>query len=410
MGFIGIISLLSFAILLSSDWRAINKRTVLLAFAIQASFGAFVLYLPFGQDVLITMASGVQWVIDCSQSGISFLFGGLVSEKMTEIFGQGGFIFALRVLPVIIFFSSLIAVLYYLGIMQKVIAVIGGALQKVLRISRPEAMSATANIFVGLTEAPLVIRPFIGRMSESQLFAIMVGGTASVAGSVLVGYAALGIELKYLVAASFMAAPGGLLMAKLMIPEQGTPIESVDDDEEIHDDQPVNVIDAAATGATVGIKLAVNVGGMLLAFIGLIALMNGVVTGITELLGFEGITIETLLGYVFSPIAFLIGIPWGEALQAGSFIGQKFIVNEFVAYINFVGVKESFSEHSQIIITFALCGFANLSAIAILVGGLGAIAPNRRHDLARLGFKAVVAGSLSNLMSATLAGIFFSLS
>ncbi len=410
MGFIGIISLLSFAILLSSDWRAINKRTVLLAFAIQASFGAFVLYLPFGQDVLITMASGVQWVIDCSQSGISFLFGGLVSDKMTEIFGQGGFIFALRVLPVIIFFSSLIAVLYYLGIMQKVIAVIGGALQKVLRISRPEAMSATANIFVGLTEAPLVIRPFIGRMSESQLFAIMVGGTASVAGSVLVGYAALGIELKYLVAASFMAAPGGLLMAKLMIPEQGTPIESVDDDEEIHDDQPVNVIDAAATGATVGIKLAVNVGGMLLAFIGLIALMNGMVTGITELLGFEGITIETLLGYVFSPIAFLIGIPWGEALQAGSFIGQKFIVNEFVAYINFVGVKESFSEHSQIIITFALCGFANLSAIAILVGGLGAIAPNRRHDLARLGFKAVVAGSLSNLMSATLAGIFFSLS
>jgi len=410
MGFIGIISLLSFAILLSSNRRAINKRTVLLAFAIQASFGAFVLYLPFGQDVLITMASGVQWVIDCSQSGISFLFGGLVSDKMTEIFGQGGFIFALRVLPVIIFFSSLIAVLYYLGIMQKVIAVIGGALQKVLRISRPEAMSATANIFVGLTEAPLVIRPFIGRMSESQLFAIMVGGTASVAGSVLVGYAALGIELKYLVAASFMAAPGGLLMAKLMIPEQGTPIESVDDDEEIHDDQPVNVIDAAATGATVGIKLAVNVGGMLLAFIGLIALMNGVVTGITELLGFEGITIETLLGYVFSPIAFLIGIPWGEALQAGSFIGQKFIVNEFVAYINFVGVKESFSEHSQIIITFALCGFANLSAIAILVGGLGAIAPNRRHDLARLGFKAVVAGSLSNLMSATLAGIFFSLS
>ncbi len=410
MGFIGIISLLSFAILLSSDWRAINKRTVLLAFAIQASFGAFVLYLPFGQDVLITMASGVQWVIDCSQSGISFLFGGLVSEKMTEVFGQGGFIFALRVLPVIIFFSSLIAVLYYLGVMQKVIAVIGGALQKVLRISRPEAMSATANIFVGLTEAPLVIRPFIGRMSESQLFAIMVGGTASVAGSVLVGYAALGIELKYLVAASFMAAPGGLLMAKLMIPEQGTPIESVDDDEEIHDDQPVNVIDAAATGATVGIKLAVNVGGMLLAFIGLIALMNGMVTGITELLGFEGITIETLLGYVFSPIAFLIGIPWGEALQAGSFIGQKFIVNEFVAYINFVGVKESFSEHSQIIITFALCGFANLSAIAILVGGLGAIAPNRRHDLARLGFKAVVAGSLSNLMSATLAGIFFSLS
>ncbi|MFT5674571.1 MAG: CNT family concentrative nucleoside transporter [Paraglaciecola sp.] len=409
MGLIGIICLISFAILLSSNRRAINKRTVSLAFAIQASFGAFVLYLPFGQDVLITMASGVQWVIDSSQSGINFLFGGLVSERMTELFGQGGFVFAFRVLPVIIFFSSLIAVLYYLGIMQKIIAVIGGALQKLLKISRPEAMSATANIFVGLTEAPLVVRPFIGRMSESQLFAIMVGGTASVAGSVLVGYASLGIELKYLVAASFMAAPGGLLMAKLIMPEQGTAIEFVDDSEESDDEKPINVIDAAANGATVGIKLAVNVGGMLLAFLGLIALMNGFVTGVFGLLGFEGITIQIILGYAFSPVAFLIGVQWDEALQAGSFIGQKLIVNEFVAYINFVEIKDTLSQHTQAIITFALCGFANLSAIAILVGGLGAIAPNRRHDLARLGFKAVIAGSLSNLMSATLAGIFISL-
>jgi CNT family concentrative nucleoside transporter len=409
MGLIGIISLTCFAILLSSNWRAINIRTVSLAFAIQASFGAFVLYLPFGQDVLITMASGVQWVIDSSQSGIDFLFGGLVSDRMTELFGQGGFIFALRVLPVIIFFSSLIAVLYHLGIMQKVIAVIGGVLQKLLKISRPEAMSATANIFVGLTEAPLVVRPFIGRMSESQLFAIMVGGTASVAGSVLVGYASLGIDLKYLVAASFMAAPGGLFMAKLIMPEQGTAIESVDDIEENDDDKPINVIDAAAIGATVGIKLAVNVGGMLLAFLGLIALLNGFVTGVAGLFGFEGITIQILLGYVFSPVAFLIGVPWGEALQAGSFIGQKMIVNEFVAYINFVEIKDTLSEHTQAIITFALCGFANLSAIAILVGGLGAIAPNKRQDLARLGFKAIIAGSLSNLMSATLAGIFISL-
>jgi CNT family concentrative nucleoside transporter len=409
MGLIGIISLICFAILLSSNWRAINIRTVSLAFAIQASFGAFVLYLPFGQDVLITMANGVQWVIDSSQSGINFLFGGLVSQRMTELFGQGGFIFALRVLPVIIFFSSLIAVLYHLGIMQKVIAVIGGALQKLLKISRPEAMSATANIFVGLTEAPLVIRPFIGRMSESQLFAIMVGGTASVAGSVLVGYASLGIDLKYLVAASFMAAPGGLLMAKLIMPEQGTPVESIDESEESDENKPINVIDAAAIGATVGIKLAVNVGGMLLAFLGLIALMNGFVTGVFGLFGFEGVTIQIILGYAFSPVAFLIGVPWNEALQAGSFIGQKLIVNEFVAYINFVEIKDTLSEHTQAIITFALCGFANLSAIAILVGGLGAIAPNRRHDLARLGFKAIVAGSLSNLMSATLAGIFISL-
>ncbi|GHB66582.1 nucleoside permease [Psychrosphaera saromensis] len=409
MGFIGIITLVAFAILLSSNRRAINKRTVLLAFAIQASFGIFVLYLPVGKDILLSMANGVQWVINSSHEGISFLFGGLVSDKMAELFGDGGFIFALKVLPVIIFFSSLIAVLYYLGIMQKVIAIIGGALQKLLRISKPEAMSATANIFVGLTEAPLVVRPFIGRMSESQLFAVMVGGTASVAGSILVGYAALGIDLKYLIAGCFMAAPGGLLMAKLIMPEQGTPIESVESIDELDEEKPVNIIDAAAGGAAVGIKLAINVGGMLLAFLGLIALLNGIVMGIASLLGFDGVTIELLLGYMFSPIAFLIGVPWDEALQAGSFIGQKFMVNEFIAYSNFVDIKDTLTEHTQVIITFALCGFANLASIAILVGGLGALAPNRRHDIARLGFKAVVAGTLSNLMSATLAGIFISL-
>jgi len=392
MGLVGIVFLLAFAILLSNNWRAINKRTVILAFVLQACFGAFVLYLPFGQKILLSMANGVQWVIDCSNSGISFLFGGLASERMTELLGNSAFIFALKVLPVIVFFSSLIAVLYYLGIMQKVITVIGGGLQKLLKISRPEAMSATANIFVGLTEAPLVVRPFIARMTDSQLFAVMVGGTASVAGSVLVGYSSLGIELKYLVAASFMAAPGGLLMAK-----------------ELEEDQPINVIDAAASGAAVGTKLAINVGGMLLAFLGLIALLNGVVLGLSNLLGFEGVTIEILLGYIFSPIAFLIGVPFEEALQAGSFIGQKLMVNEFVAYINFVEIKDTMSQHTQVIITFALCGFANLASIAILVGGLGALAPSRRHDIARLGFKAVIAGSLSNLMSATLAGIFISL-
>jgi len=294
-------------------------------------------------------------------------------------------------------------------VMQKIITVLGGALQRLLKISRPEAMSATANIFVGLTEAPLVVRPFVSRMSQSQLFAVMVGGTASVAGSVLVGYASIGIELKYLVAASFMAAPGGLLMAKIIMPEQETPIEALSSAEQEDDQAPVNVIDAAATGASVGVKLAVNVGGMLLAFIGLIALMNGLVAGFAHLLGFDGVTIQQILGYIFAPLAFIIGVPWEEAVRAGSFIGQKFILNEFVAYIDFVSVKDTLSQHTQAIVTFALCGFANLSAIAILLGGLGAMAPERRHDIARLGFKAVIAGSLSNLMSATLAGIFLSL-
>ena len=409
MGLIGIFALLAIAVLMSSNRKAINLRTVGGAFALQAGFGLFVLYLPFGQELLAGLSSGVQSIIDSGQYGMDFLFGGLVSDKMFDVFGGGGFIFALRVLPIIVFFSSLIAVLYYLGIMQKVINFIGGGLQKVLQISRPEAMSSTANIFVGLSEAPLVIRPFIARMSQSQLFAVMAGGTASVAGSVLVGYASLGIDLKFLVAASFMAAPGGLLMAKIIMPETGTPVDSLAEIEDGEDERPANVLDAAAAGASSGLQLALNVGAMLLAFISLIALMNGLVGGVAGWFGFENVTIQQLLGYLFAPLAFVIGAPWAEAVQAGSFIGQKFIVNEFVAYADFAGAKETLSSHSQAIITFALCGFANLSSIAILLGGLGAIAPTRRGDLARLGFKAVIAGTLSNLMSATLAGIFLAL-
>lgn len=409
MGIVGIITLLGIAVGLSSNRKAINLRTVIGAFAIQASLGAFVLYVPFGQSVLSSVADGVQAVIDSAQAGIGFLFGGLVSDKMFEVFGGSGFVFALRVLPVIIFFSSLIAVLYYLGIMQKVIKVIGGGLQKALGTSRPEAMSATANVFVGQTEAPLVVRPYISRMTESELFAIMVGGLASVAGSVLAGYASLGIEIKYLVAASFMAAPGGLLMAKIIIPETSKPVDAIDNFGNGDDDKPANVLDAAARGASSGMQLALNVGAMLLAFISLIALMNGMVGTFGGYLGYDGVTIQQILGYVFAPLAFLIGVPWEEAMAAGSFIGQKLIVNEFVAYIDFIAIKETLSPHTQAIVIFALCGFANLSSIAILLGGLGAMAPSRRGDLARLGLKAVAAGSLSNLMSATLAGLFLSL-
>ena len=409
MGLFGIVALLAIAVLMSSNRKAINLRTVIGAFALQAGFGLFVLYLPFGQELLAGLSAGVQSVIDSGQYGMDFLFAGLVSDKMFDVFGGGGFVFALRVLPIIVFFSSLIAVLYYLGIMQKVINFIGGGLQKVLQISRPEAMSSTANIFVGLSEAPLVIRPFIARMSQSQLFAVMAGGTASVAGSVLVGYASLGIDLKFLVAASFMAAPGGLLMAKIIMPETGTPVDSLEEIDSDDEQRPANVLDAAAAGASSGLQLALNVGAMLLAFISLIALMNGLVGGVAGWFGFENVTIQQLLGYLFAPLAFIIGAPWAEAVQAGSFIGQKFIVNEFVAYADFAGAKETLSSHSQAIITFALCGFANLSSIAILLGGLGAIAPTRRGDLARLGLKAVIAGTLSNLMSATLAGIFLAL-
>lgn len=407
-GIIGIVALLAIAYALSSSKKSINIRTVGLAFTLQILLGAFVLYVPFGKDVLLSMTNGVQSVIDSAKVGINFLFGGLGTDAMFE--NGVGFVFAVRVLPNIIFFSSLIAVLYYLGVMQWVIKIIGGALQKLLKTSKPESLSATANIFVGQTEAPLIIRPYIAKMTQSELFAIMVGGLASVAGSILAGYAGLGIELKYLIAASFMAAPGGLLMAKIICPETehdkivDTSVDYDDDNE-----KPTNVIDAAASGAASGLKLAVNVGAMLLAFIALIALLNTIVGGVAGLFGYQDITIEFFLGYLFAPFAYIIGVPVHEMLQAGSFIGQKIIVNEFFAYVNFVEIKDTLSPATQAIVTFALCGFANLSSIAILLGGIGSMAPSRRPDIARLGMRAMLAATLANLMSAAIAGIFISL-
>nr|SHO14260.1 Nucleoside permease NupC [Moritella viscosa]SHO17408.1 Nucleoside permease NupC [Moritella viscosa]SHO18937.1 Nucleoside permease NupC [Moritella viscosa] len=292
--------------------------------------------------------------------------------------------------------------------MSVVINFIGGGLQKLLGTSRSESLSATANIFVGQTEAPLVVRPFIKSMTKSELFAVMVGGLASIAGSVLAGYAGLGIKIEYLVAASFMAAPGGLLMAKIIKPETETPKVTLDDLDDSEDEKPANVLDAAAAGASSGMMLALNVGAMLIAFVGLIALANGITGSIGGLFDMPDLTIQMILGKVFSPLAFIIGVPWHEAEAAGSFIGQKLVVNEFVAFLDFVSYikNNELSEHTQIIISFALCGFANFSSIAILLGGLGSLAPTRRADIASMGMKAVLAASLANLMSAALAGLF----
>lgn len=419
MSLVGMVTLVAIALIFSYDRKSIRLRTVLGAFAIQAGIGAFVLYVPFGQAVLQTISAGVSQVLVFANDGIGFLFGGLADVENV------GFVFAIKVLPVIIFFSSLIAVLYYLGIMQWVIRILGGALQKALGTSRTESLSATANIFVGQTEAPLVVRPFIARMTPSQLFAVMCGGLASVAGSVLAGYAALGIPMEYLVAASFMAAPGGLLFAKLIMPEtqnveDSDSVSKVDEELKEQDDKPTNVLDAAASGATSGLMLAANVGAMLLAFIGLIALINGILGGVGGWFGFESLSLELILGWLFAPLAFLLGVPWEEATLAGSFIGQKLVVNEFVAYINLApyidgeqvvaATGQLMTPHTMAILSFALCGFANLSSIAILLGGLGSIAPTRRKEIARFGVKAVLAGTLSNLMSASIAGFFIALS
>lgn len=411
---LGMAVLMAIAVLLSSNRKAINLRTVVGAFLIQVALGALVLYVPWGREGLLAVSEAVSKVIAYGNDGVGFLFGGLISDKMFELFGGGGFVFALRVLPMIVFFSSLMAVLYYIGVMQILIKVIGGFLQKVLGTSKAESMSAAANIFVGQTEAPLVVRPFIKSMTKSELFAIMSGGLASVAGSVLAGYAQMGVPLPYLIAASFMAAPGGLLFAKLLVPETETPRT---DEELVEEDgeQPVNVIDAAAGGAVTGAHIAIAVGASLLAFVALISLVNGMIGGVGGWFGYGELTLQTILGWLFSPLAWVIGVPWSEAGVAGSLIGQKLVVNEFVAYSSFVEYLKPDSavqlgDTTKAIISFALCGFANLGSIAVLVGGLSIMAPNRRQDVAKLGFKAVIAGSLSNLMSAVIAGLFIGLS
>ncbi|WP_135442384.1 NupC/NupG family nucleoside CNT transporter [Vibrio tasmaniensis] len=413
---LGMVALLGIAYAFSMNRKSINLRTVFGAFIIQFLIGAFVLFVPIGKDLLQYVSNGINAVLGYSADGIGFLFGGLASDKMFEIFGGGGFVFAIRVLPVIVFFSALVSVLYYFGIMQIFIRFLGGGLQKLLGTSKFESMSATANIFVGQTEAPLVIAPYINKLSRSELFAVMCGGLASIAGTVLGGFAAMGVNMEYLIAASFMAAPGGLLFAKILLPETKKPEELEADrknsevSESIEAYKPSNVIDAAAEGASNGVALAINVGGMLLAFIALIALLNGLLGLVGGFVGLPELSLELVLGYLFSPLAVIIGIPLEEAFSAATFIGQKLVLNEFVAYVNFTEflIDNPLSERTTAIITFALCGFANFSAAAMLLGGLGSMAKERRSEISSLCLYAILAGTLSNLMSATIAGLFLS--
>lgn len=402
MSIVGMFVLLAIAYLLSSNRKAINRRTVLTALALQTGIAGLIMYVPQGSEALDVVVRAVQHVIDYGNDGIDFVFG--IETRRTL-----GWTIALNVLPVIVFFSALMSLLYYFGVMQWIIAVVGGWLHKLLKTSHTESMSAVSNIFIGHTEAPLVVRPYLANMTESQLFAVMTGGMATIAGAVMAAYATMGIDLKYLITASFMAAPGGLLMAKMLLPETDHRDIKFDPDETGGVEKPVNVVDAIGSGAATGLTLALNVGAMLLAFVAMIALLNGILGGIGGWFGVEDLTLQRILGILFAPIAFVIGVPWDEALQAGSLIGQKIAVTEFYAYINFVEIKETLTPHTQVIVTFALCGFANFASIAILLGGLGSIVPERRKDVARLGVKALVGGTLSNLMSASLAGLFFSL-
>jgi concentrative nucleoside transporter, CNT family len=401
----GMALILLIAFVLSSDRKSIRPRVVLSAFALQAGLAALVLYVPLGNQILQGAANGVSNLLGYANEGTKFLFGALATDPL----GQS---FAIGALPVIIFFASLISILYYLGIMQYVIRWIGGGLQKITGISKVESLCAASNIFVGQSESPLVIRPYLAGLNPAQLFCVMTIGMAGVAGTILAAYASMGIRIDYLIAAAFMSAPGGILMAKMIMPDD--PNVPVNDDPAIaldmhgDDEKPTNIIMAASQGAQTGVRLAVAVGAMVLAFVALVALANGIFGGLGSLVGIKGLSFQGILGYVFAPIMYLLGVPWAEALQAGGFFGTKVVLNEFVAFID-LGAAKGLSERTVAIVTFALCGFANFLSIAIQIAITGSLAPNQRPMIAKLGLKALAAGSLSNLMSAALAGLFLSL-
>ena len=397
--------IVAIAILLSSNRGAIRPRVVLAAFALQAGLAALVLYVPWGNRALQAAAGAVTNLLGYANEGTKFLFGALVSDPL----GQN---FAIQALPVIIFFAAFIAVLYHVGVMQFAIRWIGGGLQKITGISKVESLCAASNIFVGQSESPLVIRPYLATLNPAQLFCVMTVGMAGVAGTILAAYASMGIRIDYLIAAAFMSAPGGILMAKLIMPDDPNtpPINDSDFTTPPHDDdeKPANIIMAASQGAQTGVKLAVAVGAMLLAFVALVALANGILGGIGNIIGVKGLSFQGILGQVFAPVMYLLGVPWNEAAQAGGLFGTKVVLNEFVAFID-LGAIKTLSAPTVAIVTFALCGFANFSSIAIQMAVTGSLAPNQKPMIAKLGIKALIAGSLSNLMSAALAGLFLNL-
>ncbi|NKJ02514.1 nucleoside transporter C-terminal domain-containing protein [Novosphingobium sp. SG707] len=433
---LGMLLILGIAFALSSNRRAVRPRVVLAAFGLQAGLAALVLYVPAGNAALQVVAGGVSSLLAYAHSGVDFLFGPLAKPEI------GGASFAISALPVIIFFASLISILYYLRIMPLVIRWIGGGLEKLTGISRIESLCAASNIFVGQSEAPLVIRPYLAALSPAQLFCVMTVGMAGVAGTILAAYASMGIRIDYLVAAAFMSAPGGICMAKIMMPDPRTP-PPVDGDlpdnivppaglaaaalnradvthqPGVHVDEPVplahdeerpaNIIMAASEGAQTGVKLAVAVGAMVLAFVALVALANGIVGSVGHWVGIPDLSFQKLLGYLFAPIFSLLGAPtWAEAMRAGGMFGTKIVLNEFVSFID-LGQAKELSAKTVAIVTFALCGFANFSSIAIQMAVTGSLAPNQRPLIAKMGLKALAAGALSNLMSAALAGLFLSL-
>jgi CNT family concentrative nucleoside transporter len=392
-------------LLLSNNRRAISPRIVCSAFALQAGIALLALYVPQGKKVIAAMSAGVSNLLGYASEGTNLIFGPLAAPEI------GGNSFAISALPVIIFFSALVSILYYLNIMQFIIKWVGGAIQKLTGISQVESLCAAANIFVGQSESPLVIRPYLADLTPAQLFTVMSVGMAGVAGTILAAYASLGVDINFLLAAAFMSAPGGIVMAKIIMPDDPADADRnavLPMDVQYEEEPPANIIMAASMGAQTGVKLAVMVGAMVLAFVALVAMANGFLGWLGGLLGYEGLSFQQLVGYIFAPIMYLLGVPWEEALTAGGLFGTKVVLNEFVAFIA-LGDGGNMSQLSVAITTFALCGFANFSSIAIQMAVTGSLAPNQRPVIARLGIKALAAGSLANLMSAALAGLFIGL-
>ena len=420
IGILGMAVILGIAYAFSSNRKAINLRVVGAALALQAAIAAFVLYFDWGRNVIRFLSDGVLAIISYSRAGIDMVFGPLADISIPTrgtIESEYGltmvpdapigvaFSFAINVLPIIIFFAALMSVLYHLRVMEWIVKIVGGGLRRIIGTGAVESMNAAANIFVGQTEAPLVVRPYLRGLTEAQFFAVMVSGLASIAGTVLAGYVIMGANITYLLAAAFMAAPGGLLMAKIIMPDTEPVPEGGHEELVMERSQHGNVILAAASGTSDGLRLSANIGAMLIAFVALIALFNGLVGGLFGLAGIDGVTLQSILGKIFQPLMYLLSVPWAEAEVAGALFGEKLILNEFVAFSHLNTYLEGMSPRTVAVVTFSLCGFANLSSIAILLGGLGVLVPEKKEIIGRLGMKCVLAASLSNLMSAALAGL-----
>ncbi|WP_269914753.1 NupC/NupG family nucleoside CNT transporter [Acinetobacter sp. HY1485] len=410
-GLIGILILLLIGYIFSNNKKMINLRTILSALGLQFLLGIIILYIPAGKVLFEHLASGVNKVIGYSDVGSSFIFGALVGEKMNSLFDGAGFIFAFKVLTAIIYVTALISLLYYLKIMGFLVKFLGGIFQRLLGISKIESFAAVTTIFIGQNELPAALRPFLLKMNKNELFTVMCSGMAAVSGSVLVGYAGLGVPMEYLLAASLMAIPGGILFARLLSPATEKSTVEVQDIT-FGEHKPTNIIEAAASGAMLGLKIAAGVGTVIMVFVGLLALLNGMIGGLGSLFGFTDLSINSIFGYILAPLAYMMGVDWNDAQLAGALLGQKLAINEFVAYLGLAPhlADHSISPQTAAIISFGLCGFANFSSIGVVIGAFSAVEPKLTPVLSKLAVRALLAATLSNLMSATIAGICLSFS